>query len=193
MAPLDAVRVSPHFTRQELNYDAAPGAYRANLEQLALLLERVRTAVGVPLRVTSGYRSPAANAALPGASSSSQHLTGQAADFRPVGVSVETFLDRLARARFSGFGQLIVYPLGTDHVHISLPSMQHADSVLFNSAREGAAPDYNVVALADSAATYARVRGLEPAPSGAGPAARSSIGGAVVLVLALLGYFLWRR
>ena len=192
MPALDSLRVSPNFTRAELGYDRAPAAAQEQLEALARLLERVRVAVRVPLRITSGYRSPAANAAIPGASPTSQHTTGQAADFIPVGITVTVFLQRLAAARLSGFGQLIVYPVGNNHVHISLPSLRSQDSVLVNNAAEGMTPAYSTVALADSAARVARMRG-EQLEDSTGRAPGSSIGGAVVVLLALLGFYLWRR
>ena len=53
----------------------------ANLLVLAAGLEQVRSLLGNhPLTITSGYRSPAVNAAV-GSKPSSQHLLGQAADF----------------------------------------------------------------------------------------------------------------
>lgn len=154
MAPLSSSLVTAHFSRSELRYDAAPVAYRGNLEELAALLERVRAVVGVPLAVTSGYRAPAANAALAGASSTSQHLTGSAADFRPVGISVEEFLRRLSASGFDLAGsQLIVYPLGSDHVHLGLPR-PGAGRVLVQVSRVASAPQYLPVTLGDSVAVY---------------------------------------
>lgn len=47
---------------------------------LASGMERVRNLLGVPVQITSGYRSPEVNAAVGGASSS-QHVQGLAADF----------------------------------------------------------------------------------------------------------------
>jgi len=53
------------------------------IENLEYLVEKVldpaREATGVPIEVTSGYRSAAVNAAIGGVSNS-QHVTGQAAD-----------------------------------------------------------------------------------------------------------------
>lgn len=53
----------------------------ANLLVLAAGLEKVRTLLGNrPLTITSGYRSPPVNAAV-GSKPTSQHCTGNAADF----------------------------------------------------------------------------------------------------------------
>jgi hypothetical protein len=52
----------------------------ARLKYLALRMEEVRALLGVPLIITSGYRSPALNTAV-GGSTSSQHMRGEAADF----------------------------------------------------------------------------------------------------------------
>ncbi|MCX7891024.1 MAG: D-Ala-D-Ala carboxypeptidase family metallohydrolase [Burkholderiales bacterium] len=52
----------------------------ANLRRLARGLDRVRRLLGHPLEISSGYRSPALNAAVGGASGS-QHTQGLAVDF----------------------------------------------------------------------------------------------------------------
>lgn len=188
MAPLSSLMLTAHFSRAELGYDAALAAYRPNLERLASLLERVREALGVPLRVTSGYRSPAENSALPGASGTSQHLTGQAADVKPVGLSVQDALRRLTSVSFSGFGQLIVYPLSSDHLHISLPAPGKVDSVLVNRSPAGVAPVYQAVRLADSVSVYSALKGGTPSA----PAGRAAVGVVVVLAV-LIAVLLWRR
>lgn len=51
-----------------------------NLQHLATQLELVRTLLGAPLHISSGYRCPELNLAIGGARNS-QHLAGQAADF----------------------------------------------------------------------------------------------------------------
>lgn len=50
------------------------------------VLEPVRAHFGVPVRISSGYRSPRLNQAI-GGSRSSQHCKGEAADFTLPGVS----------------------------------------------------------------------------------------------------------
>jgi zinc D-Ala-D-Ala carboxypeptidase len=59
-----------------------PGpAELANIRRpLAAGMERVRNLLGVPVHITSGYRSPEVNAAV-GGTSTSQHCQGLAADF----------------------------------------------------------------------------------------------------------------
>jgi hypothetical protein len=84
-------RLSTHFALSELvRSETAVRRGLSNLPPSDVLrnmrtvlapgLERVRAALGVPLQITSGYRSPAVNAAVGGAKSS-QHLHGVAADF----------------------------------------------------------------------------------------------------------------
>lgn len=83
------MKLSENFTLDELTFsqmavrrglDNAPYPDTiTNLKYLALLLEQVRTLVNGPIRVSSGYRSPAVNAAV-GGSPNSAHLAGLAAD-----------------------------------------------------------------------------------------------------------------
>lgn len=82
--------LSEHFTIEELTHsdiavrkgiDNTPNAEAlANLAELALSLEKVRDLLGVPIHINSAYRSPKLNSAT-GGSSTSAHMTGQAADF----------------------------------------------------------------------------------------------------------------
>jgi len=50
---------------------------------LAHEFERIRAAVGKPIPILSGYRTPAYNARIPGAAKASQHVQGRALDLRP--------------------------------------------------------------------------------------------------------------
>ncbi len=84
------MNLSPHFTlaemtvsqeaaRRGLDNTPPPDIVEA-LRRTCLGLEAVRVRLGcAPIIVSSGYRSPAVNAAV-GGSKSSQHMTGQAAD-----------------------------------------------------------------------------------------------------------------
>jgi zinc D-Ala-D-Ala carboxypeptidase len=66
-----------------------------NLVQLCdILLEPIRTLLGVPLHIDSGYRTTAVNAAIGGAKDSA-HLEGRAADFVPIGMPLKEAFDRI--------------------------------------------------------------------------------------------------
>ena len=88
--------MTEHFTLVELirsDYAARHGIdnfpspdIEANLEILAMGLERVRKVLGKPMQISSGYRSPKVNAAQ-GGSKSSYHMRGLAADFHVSGMT----------------------------------------------------------------------------------------------------------
>ena len=90
-------RASEHFRFRELR---SKGDGWIKLDRaLVNGLERYRSALGGPVAIVSGYRDPAHNAAVGGATSS-QHLFGNAADVPPA-LSV----DRVRALRvFSGIG-----------------------------------------------------------------------------------------
>ena len=77
---LEELTVSETAARKGI--DNTPGAAELrNLKRLAQALEKLRAALGhKPIVVTSGYRSPALNAAI-GGSRTSRHMLGLAADF----------------------------------------------------------------------------------------------------------------
>lgn len=84
------MNLTPHFTLDELTASQAaarlgldntpPAEMVAALKRTAQLLEEVRTLLGKPVLVSSGYRSPAVNRAVGGAANSA-HMLGCAADF----------------------------------------------------------------------------------------------------------------
>lgn len=67
-------------TRKGLDNTPGPAEMTALREILAPGMERVRNLLGVPVFISSGYRSKVVNDAV-GGSATSQHLSGQAADF----------------------------------------------------------------------------------------------------------------
>ena len=82
-----ALHLTPHFRVRE--FACRDGSDPIFVEEeLAALLEAIRLHFGCPVAITSGFRTAAHNASIPGASPHSQHLYGQAADFRVEGVSV---------------------------------------------------------------------------------------------------------
>ena len=119
------MNLTEHFTLEELvssqmatrrRLDNRPGLTEvANLRRVAALLEEVRALVGGPVTVSSGYRSPAVNAAVGGASKSA-HVHGLAADISAPGVTPRK-LAQMIRDSEIEFDQLIYE--GT-WVHIGL-------------------------------------------------------------------------
>ena len=83
------MNLTPHFSlaelvastrAQQLRIDNTPPADAVErLRTTAEMLERIRATLNAPIVVTSGYRCPALNRAVGGVTSS-DHLSGQAAD-----------------------------------------------------------------------------------------------------------------
>lgn len=131
MPLLASEMLAPHFSAGELGADdpTASAAVVANLRQVAAYLERVRAVLGVPLRVTSGYRSPSENLASGGAPTS-DHPAGLAADIVPQGVNQFDAYRRLEAARAAGtlpaWDQLIFYPV-EGHIHVGLGARRRGE------------------------------------------------------------------
>jgi hypothetical protein len=89
----------------------------ANLAILMSGLERVREALGHPVRISSGYRGPKLNAAV-GGSKSSAHMKGLAADFTCPGFGDPMTICRylMLVSRTINYDQLIME--GNRWVHI---------------------------------------------------------------------------
>lgn len=115
-------------TARQRGIDNTPTAEaRANLETLITqCLDPIRRIYGHPIIVTSGYRCPALNAAV-GGSSTSQHMSGQAADLVPASGGDLNGIFRAA-VSFGDFDQLIIEQSGTSRwVHVSYgPRHRHA-------------------------------------------------------------------
>jgi hypothetical protein len=109
------MNLSPHFTLDELVVTQHRGIDNdppleivANLKRTALLLEAVRMRLGVPVIVSSGYRCPELNKAV-GGQPTSQHMTGQAADFiAPAFGNPVTVASALHECRDVLYDQLII-------------------------------------------------------------------------------------
>lgn len=79
-----------------------------NLSRLCIrLLEPVRTILGVPLHVDSGFRSPELNAAI-GGSRVSAHLEGLAADVIPIEMDLQKAFNTLSGHTELPIDQLII-------------------------------------------------------------------------------------
>lgn len=124
--------LSPHFTLKELlesdeavrlDIDNTPTALIIeNLKRLSSKLEEVRTLVGKPIRVTSGYRCDILNRVVKG-QPTSQHMVGCAADFKIKGVEAHIIMQMIFESDIE-YDQLI---LEYDNwVHISIPNFPDA-------------------------------------------------------------------
>jgi uncharacterized protein YcbK (DUF882 family) len=79
---MSTVRLTPHFTLSELachDGTPVPDMCLANARAICERAEVLRAAIGSPLIVVSGYRTPAYNKRIGGAARS-QHMTASALD-----------------------------------------------------------------------------------------------------------------
>ncbi len=124
------MQLSPHFTLKEFTDsptakargidNTPPEIALANLRRFCLeTLEPVRITLGLPVRITSGYRSAALNSAIDG-SARSVHVSGFAADFKVTGMTAANIISKL-RDTAIPFDQMIGYDLDVGgHVHIGI-------------------------------------------------------------------------
>jgi hypothetical protein len=97
--------MTPHFTLAELTatshrqFDNTPNeAETANLQKLAEFLEQVKVALdGKPIMINSAFRSKQVNDSV-GSKDTSQHRTGQAADFKVPGMSPDAVVRAIIEA-----------------------------------------------------------------------------------------------
>jgi zinc D-Ala-D-Ala carboxypeptidase len=126
---LSLAEVTTSDTAKRLGIKNQPTAeHLANFKLLAeKVFEPLREHFGKPIKVSSGYRSKELNAAVPGASSTSQHCSGEALDLdqdgMPHGITNKMVFDYI-RDNLP-FDQLI-WEFGTndnpDWVHVSYES-----------------------------------------------------------------------
>jgi hypothetical protein len=110
-------RLSNHFFLDEFTHsqiavreeiDNTPNAeHLANLSDLAMALEDVRSLLDCPIYISSGYRSPKLNVAAKG-SKSSAHCRGMAADFTARQFGTPEDVCRKIEASGLEFDQLIL-------------------------------------------------------------------------------------
>lgn len=123
-------RLGRYFTLREMTRTSTgldnqpPDHIKANLTRLVReMLDPLREELDLPIRITSGYRSPHVNAAV-GGSRTSRHMTGLAADFKVKGMTARQLVDRIERLREDGivdYDQAIAYAVAKGgHVHIGL-------------------------------------------------------------------------
>lgn len=103
---LEEMTASETAARRGIDNTPSPAIIK-NLTRTAQLLERVRVLLGSkPILVSSGYRSPALNAAV-GGSKTSAHMQGLAADFICPGFGTPLEICKLLDSLGVNFDQLI--------------------------------------------------------------------------------------
>ena len=136
----DNTLLTPHFALREFTKSATAMKHGIDnrptpevIENLKRLcqhtLEPLREKLGLPIVITSGFRTKALNDIIVHASRKSQHMTGQAADFYIPEISGNlSHRDRLILAFRTiitnpevDFDQLILYP---NFIHVSFVSKE---------------------------------------------------------------------
>lgn len=113
---INDIPVSAHFSLREFEDRTT---HQVMLDpNLVQKLEALRALVGVPITVTSGYRTPAHNAQVGGAQDS-QHELGKAADIVWSGIEMETAVTLAEQVGFTGIGS---YADG--HLHVDVRDVQ---------------------------------------------------------------------
>ena len=102
---LDEFVTSQTAARRGIDNRPTPEVIK-RLRNTAKGLEKVRAVLGKPILISSGYRSPALNKAV-GGSATSDHMTGDAADFISPGFGSPIAVCRAIVAAGIKFDQLI--------------------------------------------------------------------------------------
>lgn len=100
---INDIKVSDNFSLKEFE---SPDTHEILLDpELIKKLEQLRSFIGQPLIINSGYRTPEHNKAV-GGSPKSQHMRGTAADIRLVpGLTVDEMAVLAEKAGFDGIGK----------------------------------------------------------------------------------------
>jgi hypothetical protein len=118
-------------TRKRIDNTPSPQVI-ANLKLVAeKVFEPLREGLGKPIRISSGYRSPALNKAIGGAKNS-QHTTGEALDLQGVGGLKNSEIFNYIKDNLT-FDQLInEYPVNGEPswVHVSFKKSGNRNQIL---------------------------------------------------------------
>lgn len=145
------MQLTPHFTLEEFTRsgkaaelgldNTPPPELLPRLILTAELLERIRATLGVPVIVTSGYRSPKVNLAV-GSSSGSDHPHGHAADIvaPAFGTPYEVARTLAPLVSTLGIGQIILEGIkGKRWVHVSTHTPERAINRIITITDNGVA------------------------------------------------------
>lgn len=150
---MNNILLSPHFCLDEFTKSSTaikhgiqnnpPQEAVENLRRLcANTLEPLREELGLPVVITSGFRTKALNDILAHASERSQHMQGQAADFYVApgesGLSRRELLIKAFRLIITSekidYDQLILYP---SFIHVSYVSRERNRRTILLGMRNG--------------------------------------------------------
>lgn len=150
---MNNILLSPHFRLDEFTKSSTaikhgiqnnpPQEAVENLKRLcANTLEPLREELGLPVVITSGFRTKALNDLLAHSSERSQHMQGQAADFYVVpgqsGLSHRELLIKAFRLIITSeqidYDQLILYP---SFIHVSYVSRERNRRTILFGMRNG--------------------------------------------------------
>jgi hypothetical protein len=163
----DNILLTPHFKLREFTESATAMKHGIdnrptpevveNLQRLCThTLEPLREKLGLPIIITSGFRTKELNDIIVHASRKSQHMSGQAADFHVVqgpvqGSRVQGSRELLIQAfrliiedESIDFDQLIIYPT---FIHVSYVSKEKNRHQLTRASSNGA---YTALSRADA-------------------------------------------
>ena len=128
-------RLTQSDTARERGIDRAPPPeVIPNLRLLARGLDRIRLLLGHPLDISSGYRSPALNAAVGGAPES-QHSQGCAADFECPGFGAPLAIARALRDSGIAFDTMILE--FDEWIHVSFTAAPRRRVFTIYDSQEG--------------------------------------------------------
>jgi hypothetical protein len=133
------MQLTRHFSLEEMTFSETALRYgidnQPNVIQLsalmntAVMMEKVRELLGVPIAVTSAFRTQAVNNLI-GGSRRSSHCEGRAVDFRPVGMDLFEAAKKIEASDIQ-YDQLI---LEYGWIHLGFGSMKRRESLTKRSA-----------------------------------------------------------
>lgn len=143
-----AEMTASHMARSRGIDNNPPPELLQNLVQLAEMLERIRSTLGVPVIISSGYRSMALNIAVGGVANS-DHTQGHAADIVAIEYGSPYDVAKALAPLVSGLGigQLILEGVrGKQWVHVSTKAPAKAANRIITITDAGARPGIQVLA-----------------------------------------------
>jgi len=132
-----------YFSEKELGIENASAIIKKNMEQLVNnILDPLREKVGA-IRITSGYRTPAYNKQIGGATNS-QHCKGEAVDIFPLEKDIDDVFAMIIR-EFK-YDQVIIErnSRGSRWIHISYKAEGNRQKAMTASVTNGKAIYKNV-------------------------------------------------